>query len=95
MISNIAQGEYGDAATDFGNLALYNIGAPGSLIKLNRGLNFGKVYPGQFSKSILPQRNITPSTLDAFKTKYPNLNPTLSPQQYESFAGSFSTITKL
>ena len=87
MISNIAQGEYGDAASDFGNLALYNIGAPGSLIKLNRGLNFGKVYPGQFSKSILPQRNITPSTLDAFRIKYPNLNPTLSPQQYESFAG--------
>jgi len=92
MISNIGQGEYRDAASDFGNLALYNIGTPGSLIKLNRGLNFGKVYPGQFSKSILPQRNITPSTLDAFKIKYPNLNPTLSPQQYESFAGSFQQL---
>jgi len=86
MISNLMEGEYGDAAMDLGNLALYNIGVPSSLSAFNRGMNFGKVFPGQFTKSVVPQRNITPSTLDAFKTKYPNLNPSLSPQQYEGFA---------
>lgn len=86
MVSNLMEGEYGDAAKDLGNLALYNIGVPSSLGAFNRGMNFGKVFPGQFTKSVVPQRNITPSTLDAFKTKYPNLNPSLSPQQYEGFA---------
>ena len=74
MIDDIQDGDYLGASGHAVENALWMYGAPSSVAKLNRGTNFGKNYFGAPTKSLFPQYNLTPNTVQNLSIKYPNIS---------------------